>query len=162
MDSIRQTLVDLVVAQLRTIKKSNEYSLYNQTGNYKTDIGDSVWVWRDIAFDGTEPDSLIVRDVDEPIALPSKNAQRVERQLHLSVEIIARGADADKKLRNEYLTDVEIAIGVGAFTRWNHIGCTRPRKSISVSAHESEKIGGMIFEFYIDYPGYAFYPYAIS
>lgn len=161
MDSTRQTLVDLIVEQLRTIKTSNSYTIYNQTGNYKTNIGDSVWLWRNVTFDDDEPDSLIVRDMDEPISLPSKNAERVERQLHVGVELIGKNAGSDK-LRNEYLPDVEIAIGVGAKTRWNHLGCTRPRKSISVTGQESVKIAGMIFEFYIDYPGYAFYPYPIA
>jgi hypothetical protein len=154
-------LVDLVVEQLRTIKTSNSYTMYNQTGNYKTNIGDSVWIWRDVSFESDEPDSLIVRDLDEPLQLPSPYAERVERQLHIGIELIGRNAKSEK-LRNEYLPDVEIAIGVGARTRWNNIGKTRPRKSISVTGQESVKIAGMIFEFYIDYPGYAFYPYPIG
>lgn len=161
MDSTRQTLVDLIVEQLRTIKTSNSYTIYNQTGNYKSDIGENVWLWRNVTFDDDAPDSLIVRDLDEPITMPSAYAERVERQLHVGIELIAREAGSDK-LRNEYLPDVEIAIGIGARTKWHEIGKTRPRKSISVTGQESVKIAGMIFEFYIDYPGYAFYPYPIS
>jgi hypothetical protein len=161
-DTIRQQLFELVIGQLKTIKTSNSYSMYGQTGNYKTDIGERVFAWRAVPFDEEDDDGLIVRDMDEIMQLSSPNGFRIERQLHMQVELGGRGVTSDTDLRNKYIADVEIAIGVGAFTVWNTVGNTRPRKSISIVEQQAEKIAGMIFEFYIDYPTYAFYPYAVS
>jgi hypothetical protein len=52
--TIRQTIFDLVVAGLRQAVTTNTYTLYGQTRNFETNIGNSVHPWRSAPFSESE------------------------------------------------------------------------------------------------------------
>jgi hypothetical protein len=105
----------------------------------------------------------VVRDIDELHKEASPRAPRMERQLHMQVNIVVAGDAAMDDLRDKYIPDVETAILIGREQVWNNITSnTRPRLNRSVFEQESDKLAGGIVEFYIDYPSYAFYPYEVT
>jgi hypothetical protein len=163
MSTIRQQIFQKVVDQLKTISTETEYQFYGVTGNYQSNLGESVFPWRAApATQASEYPFLVVRDIDELHKEASPGAPRVERQLHLIINIATAGDAAMDDLRNKFYPDVEIALGIGRQSRWDGLsGNTRPRLNRSVGEHESEYFAGGIVEFYIDYPTYAFYPYAV-
>lgn len=164
MKTLRQQIFEAVVTQLKLIKTANQYQFYGVTGNYQSDLGSSVFPWRSAPFtDPSHLPALVVRDIDELVKEASPGAPRVERQLHMQINIIVPGSEAATDLRDKYFADVDIAIGVGRQARWGGIsGNTRPRLTRSVLERESDVLAGGIVEFYIDYPTYAFYPYAVA
>jgi hypothetical protein len=161
--TLRQQIFEAVVAQLKLIQTANEYQFYGVTGNYNSNLGSSVYPWRSAPFAKQNLPALVVRDIDELIKEPTPGAQRVERQLHMMINIVVDGDSASDDLRDKYFADVDIAIGLGRQSRWGNLtGNTRPRLTRSVLEQESDVLAGGIVEFYIDYPTYAFYPYAVT
>lgn len=163
MNTIRQQIFEAVVTQLKTIRTANTYQFYGVTGNYLSEIGQKVYAWRSAPTTPAEEfDYLIVRDIDELVKEPTIEAKRVEKQLHIVINIIVRGNNAAEDLRNKYYPDIEIALGVGAANRWGiGTGATRLRLTRSLFDQESDSLAGGIIEFYIDYPQYAWYPYTV-
>ncbi len=164
MSTIRQQIFEAVVNQLKLIHTANTYQFYGVTGSYQSDLGSAVFPWRAVPqTDKTKYPFLVVRDLDELVKEASPGAPRVERSLHMQVNIVVKGDDAANELRDKYYSDVDIAIGLGRQSYWSGLsGNTRPRLNRSVFEHESDVLAGGIVEFYIDYPTYAFYPYAVS
>jgi hypothetical protein len=164
MKTIRQQIFESVVAQLKLIQTDNQYQFYGVTGSYNSDLGSRVYPWRSAPeTDKTRYPFIVVRDIDELVKEASPGAPRVERQLHMLINIVISGDGAAEDLRDKYYPDVDVAIGQGRLTGWGGLaGNTRPRLTRSVFEQESEMLAGGIVEFYIDYPSYAFYPYAVA
>lgn len=162
--TIRQRLFDAVVSQLRSINTDTPFSVYGVTGNYQSDLGSRVWPWRSAPFtDPSQLPALVVRDIDEIHKLSSNGSARMERELHMQVNIVVAGDGAMNDLRDKYFPDVETAILVGSRTVWgDYTSNTRPRLNRTVFDHESQALAGGIVEFYIDYPTFTFYPYEVT
>lgn len=163
MDTIRQQIFDAVVAQLKTINTGTQYQFYGVTGSYQSNIGSKVYAWRSApATQDSEYPFLVVRDIDELVKEPSPGAKRHEKHLHMLINIVTRGSNAAEDLRNKYYPDVEIALGVGARDRWGlNTGETVPKLTRSLFEQESDALAGGVIEFYIKYPQYAWYPFAV-
>jgi len=163
MSTIRQQIFEAVVAQLKTINTGTQYQFYGVTGNYQSNIGSKVFAWRSApATQDSEYPFLVVRDLDESVKEPSAEAKRVEKQLHMLINIVTRGNNAADELRKKYYPDIEIALGVGARNRWGlNTGATRPKLTRSLFEQESDALAGGVVEFYIDYPQYAWYPFSV-
>jgi hypothetical protein len=155
---IRQEIVTRVENQLKRIRTGNTYTVYGVTRNYLTDIGLKVFQWRNVQFQPSELPALILRDLDEPAVLSSKNSSRVTRQLHVQIEIVTAGDNSPDDLR-KYYADVEAAIGEGRQSVWADITEeTRPRitRSVVEQGDTSVRLAGGIYECFIDYPTFAF------
>lgn len=163
-DTIRQQIFQAVIDQLKTINTATTYQFYGVSGNYTSNLGSRVYPWRSAPeTQATKYPFLVVRDIDELHKEPSPGAPRIERSLHVLINIATIGDSAADDLRNMYYPDVEIAIGLGRLTRWGGLsGNTRPRLNRTVSDQESDVFAGGVVEFYIDYPSYAFYPYGVT
>lgn len=159
MVTIRQQIFDAVVAQLRTVKTTNQWTAYGMTGDYLTNIGDQVHPWRTSAFQPEELPGVVPRDLDEPVEPMSEGSQRMKRQLHIQIVVAVGGEDAADQLRKIF-GDLDIAVGLGRDSYWGNLASeTVPRISRSVLDQESLKVAGGIYEFYIHYPTLAFNPF---
>jgi hypothetical protein len=97
----RQALVDAFETRMKTIKKS---------GDYYSDIGLNVFVWKRSSVDETEQPGLNIKDDPEVSQLDStKNySDRLDRDLTVTVTVFAQ--DDDKMVR-KMMADVEKAVG---------------------------------------------------
>lgn len=165
----RERIVARVINRLHNIRADAEPEKYN------TEIGRNVFYWRTgfiseeelQAFEGNM--ALVVRDLDETKAtdgdhtkVNTVNTQKVLRDLHMQIEIVCSGEDA-ATTRNKIIADIETAIRQDI--RWRDasqvalaIG-TRPRIDRSIVEQESRKVGGVVYEFFINYATKAFNPY---
>lgn len=147
MDTRRQLIVNQVIAQLQAIATAN---------GFLTNVGASVFEWRDTPFQETELPALIFRDLDEPQELSSPRSERVLRSLHCLVQVVTVGDTPMRDIR-QILADIEKAVGKGASDYWGKFASnTRPRIARAILDQESLKFAGSTFEFYIDYPTTAF------
>lgn len=157
--TLRQQAFEKVVDQLRLIKTTNSYTLFGVTANYKTNVGDSVHVWRSAPFQADELPGLIVRDLDEIKELSDKYGDREKRSLHIQITI-AVADDTPQEELNAIFGDLDTAFGVGRASNWDGlVQETRPRIARTVGDQESLKIAGGVYEVYLDYATRAFYPY---
>ena len=155
-DSKRQKIVNEMETRFKTIKIA---------AGYQTDIGNAVYIW----YTGTILPSeltttssyaaLIIRDLDEAKKYHDGDKYRGKfvRELHMQLEVAAAGETAAVGIR-KIVADIEKAISVD--TRWNKLALgTRPRIDRAIVEQESVKIGGLLYEYFVDYHTEAFNAY---
>jgi hypothetical protein len=152
MDTKRQKIVDAIVTKYKTISVGN---------GYLTDVGGSVFEWRDAPFHERECPAINFRDLDEPIELSALRSKRVKRSLHCLSQVVTVGDTPMKDVR-KIIADMEKAISelIEDETFSALISDIRPRLNRAVLDQESLKFAGSTFEFYIDYPTQAFNSFA--
>lgn len=159
----RQRIVDAIEARLKLIKTTNTYDTPAGPQNYQTNAGNSVYVWRTGTFADEElaEGALVLRDLDEAKHRPEKDhpyqGNRFKRELHIQIELLGVGETAIDFVR-QIIGDIEAAIRQDQ--RWNKLALgTRPRIDRAVVEQESRKVGGVLYEFFIDYVTEAFNSY---
>lgn len=147
----RQIIVNHVVAKYREIRQAN---------GYETDVGQRVFVWRDVPLRPEQTPAIIVRDLDEIHDLPSARAFANRRSLHMMIQIAAVGDNAVETARavigdldhaTRELRDSEPFASL--------ISAIRPRINRMVLDQEEFRFSASTFEYYIDYATRAFDSY---
>jgi hypothetical protein len=153
MNDRRQLIFDAVLTRLRSIRVA---------AGYASDLGTSVFAWRDTAaspFSESELPAANVRD-------PSRKSIQIttsqhQHNLQLEVDIACAAALPDQVLRT-LLADVECAVGQD--TRWIADGQilalrTLPTDDQIDTAQQAQTIGGARYRFEIEYRTTSFDPY---
>lgn len=99
MANKRQSIVDAVVARLKTITTANGYTL---------NIGSRVYDWRMNPARPAELPIIELRDGDAPIEIVNMDCDQSHR-LHIDIVVMTSGSDAASKARSG-LQDVSRAI----------------------------------------------------
>lgn len=157
-DSIRQILVDAVLARLRAIKLGP---------TYQTSIGANIFEWRDLEAEpwlDVEPDVLVVRDREEPAVDGSIQPHTHDKGLAFELEFRTAGGPAGSgvpapRYGRNIIADIEKALGQDKF--WS--GKARGTSPLSVSIFDVKKAGrvyaGARLKFSIKYRNKAFDPF---
>lgn len=120
-DTIRQQIVDAIEARLKSIKLGSSFTVNGTSIACRTNIGDSVSVWRTLPLADRENWFVAVQDLDAPITRGPGEAE-FGRHLHnLRVRVVlaskrtVRGDDAPEYNVRNMLADVMAAVGSDPF-----------------------------------------------
>ncbi|HWQ36955.1 MAG TPA: hypothetical protein VNQ79_29255 [Blastocatellia bacterium] len=147
MDTIRQQLVDAVVARMQTISVA---------GGYETDLGARVADWPR-RFHEDELPALGVYDLQQQDEKENIGSRRTVHRLPVQIRIFISSDTPARELRR-MIGDVERAIG--ADQRWGGLAVsTWPRQSGYVIPREAFEIAAAAVEVEIEYLTETFNPF---
>jgi hypothetical protein len=153
--SIRQQLIDAVVARMALIRS---------TSSYQTDIGANVRVWHPAAFGGAEFHGVNIMDVEE--TTEDQVTRHQDHKLMMVLDVHAKqGVDTAAYLRNA-IADIWAAIGTDRYWTVNSVRLadrgTQPMSSKMLVDQAGKIIGVARIQFQIGYRTAAFNPFSQS
>lgn len=156
MDTVRQRLIDAVIARMSNILTANTYTNEDGTFNYQTNIGESVHDW-ETNFQEDELPALSVCDLTDDVAMNTDSIAQLN-----SLKILLRVFKA-KDTKAAYLRKVfgDIYAAIGTDSRWKveNVGLaigTVIRSSGIIIPEDVFEIGGAAVEIEIFYKSKAF------
>jgi hypothetical protein len=145
--TLRQKLVDAVVARMREIRIAN---------GYQTDIGATVEDWR-THFEQDELPAIGVYDLTQTTEKTDKEQKRTPNTLPVQIRIFAAS--------NTLVTDLRVMIGdvlaaIKKDQRWGKLALdTKPKQDGFIIPKESFEVAGAAVEIEIEYLSDTFDPY---
>ncbi len=139
MANTRQSIIDAIDTQLKTILIAN---------GYDTDLGSNVFEWRQVPLQESELPALIYRDVTSEIEIIVLD--RHTHILNLEVEVKTQPGSTSGSLARKMIADVIKAIGVDH--TWGALAIKTDPVSSEIVFEQHEKIiTGAIINFEITY-----------
>jgi len=124
--TIRQQIIDAIAARLKLIQLGDSFTVNGATVSCRSNIGDSVEIWRTRPLGDKEGWAVVVRDLTGPIDRTGEGAE-IGRHLHrlaVKIDIVVKDRTAPDLVR-EMLADVMTAIGSdpkwGGLARWTDV-----------------------------------------
>jgi len=150
-DSIRKQIVAAVITQLETITTVN---------GYNTDVGNSVYEWREYPVDESETPCLIVADTE--CETVDEGGDIHDHRLTIEIGIEVSGSSSAGDMRN-VLADLNKAVGVGVEENWSNLAYnTEPVGDSTDMEHKERIFSDTIFQLVICFRTPAWNPYAVS
>lgn len=150
--SVRQQIVDALVALLRTVKTIN---------GYETELGSNVTEWRTTEWQESELPGCDVRDTGEET---EAKGQYHYNTVHAELEAKVQDASAPGVVRN-VIADINKAIGT--VTKTDALGSLvtqiSPVENESIDFEKKDRsFGGVLMKIDISYRIKAFKPYTVA
>lgn len=136
---LRQTFIGVIIAKLKTIKKAE---------GFNSDIGESVFEWRNNSFDPSELPALVLRDPDDTT---EDDLQTLQHALKIEIDIVSSNEkieEVSKDIR-EIVSDILKAFGefeADINQKCKYLG------SETLFEHKDVVYGGIRTSFVIEYP----------
>jgi hypothetical protein len=143
--SIRQSIIESVIARLQTITTVN---------GYETNLGSNVFDWKVIDVEQSALPCVIVKDTTETITTRGGNHNCV-----LSIELEAKSFGSDKEVVRNIIADMIKAIGVDPNFDAKVYGTTPVENETLDFEHHDKLYSTISMNFEVKYSTLAFQPY---
>jgi hypothetical protein len=131
-DSVRYQIISLVMARMKTIKK---------TASYKTDLGNNIFHMRPTPLQDTEAPGMNILDHDNEKA-PSAAAGRYRNTISIDLEISLAAGTATITDCYDVIEDVLKAIGMD--DQWSGLADDTQPKGDKIEIDQDGKITGKV------------------
>jgi len=148
--TIRQLIITAFKTMMENITTAN---------GYETEIGSSVFEWREYPVETTEMPAMIIRDTDEEISYPD-HPESLDCRLTIELILFESGSTVGADLRKA-IGDIIKAIGVDE-TFGGYIYFIESMASSMVQEHQENIIGDVIFTIVVRYRIGRFDPYTLN